>query len=265
MSDLAIAVILGLVEGITEFLPISSTGHLIIAGELLGFTGAKAATFEICIQLGAILAVLVIYARRFLGLIRPQPGVAFAGKRGIFLLFLTFLPVAVVGLCANRLIKAHLFNSLTVCIALVVGAICIFFIERRANQPTVYSLDELTPAKALGVGLFQCLALWPGFSRSAATIMGGMILGLQRKTAAEYSFVAAVPVMFAATGYELLSNMGGMGRADIPFFALGFAISFIAAFIAVKAFIGLLGRINLRPFAMYRILLAVLVYFYLVK
>ncbi len=265
MFDLAIAAILGIVEGITEFLPISSTGHLIIAGELLGFTGAKAATFEICIQLGAILAVLVIYARRFLGLLRPQPGMRFAGMRGISLLFLTFLPIAVVGLFTSHLIKTYLFNSMTVCVALLVGAICIFFIERRPNRPTVYSLDELTPAKALGVGLFQCLALWPGFSRSAATIMGGMILGLQRKTAAEYSFIAAVPVMFAATGYELLFNMEGLTSADIPFFILGFVVSFVAAFIAVKAFICLLGRITLRPFAVYRILLAVTVYFYLVK
>ena len=265
MSELLIAGILGLVQGITEFLPISSTGHMIIVGELIGFTGDRAATFEICIQLGSILAVVVIYAQRFFGLIHPRPGVRFAGRHGIFLLFLTFLPAAVAGLLTHGLIKKHLFSSTTVCLALVAGALYIFFVERRERRPTACSLDEITPALALGIGIFQCLALWPGFSRSAATIMGAMLLGVQRKTAAEYSFIAAVPVMVAATGYELLSSAGHLDTTDISLFATGFAVAFITAWVAVKTFISLVSRISLRPFAIYRIILAGVVFFWLVK
>lgn len=259
MESIIQAVILGIVEGLTEFLPVSSTGHLILTGHLLGFTGQKAATFEVVIQLGAILAVVVLYWDRFWGLLRPQAGRAFSGIRGLWLLFLTSLPAGLMGLAAHDFIKEHLFGPYTVALALAVGAIAILIVERMNKQPHTHTLDEVTPTLALGIGFFQCLALWPGFSRSAATIMGGMILGARRTVAAEYSFIAAVPIMFAATGYDLLKNMDLFTSADIPFMAVGFVVSFFAAWAAIKGFISLLGKVTLRPFAWYRLVLAPIV------
>ncbi|MGE4299334.1 MAG: undecaprenyl-diphosphate phosphatase [Desulfovibrionaceae bacterium] len=256
MGDMYTAVILGIVEGLTEFLPVSSTGHLILAGHLLGFTGEKAATFEIVIQLGAILAVVALYWRRFWGLVRPQPRQRFSGLHGLWLLFLTSLPASVLGLATHKAIKTYLFGPQTVAWALGVGALAIFAVEARPRRERVYTLDEITPGLALGIGFFQCLALWPGFSRSAATIMGGMLLGARRKVAAEYSFIAAVPIMFAAVGYDLLKSWRLFEAGDLPFLAVGFAVSFFAAWAAVALFIRLLGAMTLRPFAVYRLLLA---------
>lgn len=258
MTSFLTAIILGIVEGLTEFLPVSSTGHLIIAGHLLDFTGPKAETFEIVIQLGAILAVAVLYWRTFLGLIRPD-GRRFSGVNGLFLLFLTSLPASLLGLFAHSAIKEHLFTPVTVAFALATGALAILVVEKLPARNKVRSLDEITPALALGIGCFQCLSLWPGFSRSAATIMGGMILGAQRRTAAEYSFVAAVPIMIAATGYDLLKSWRLFSPDDFLLLAVGFAVSFVSAWIAVKAFIALLGRLTLRPFAWYRLALAPIV------
>lgn len=270
MQDWYIAVILGLVEGVTEFLPVSSTGHLIITGHLLGFSGPRAASFEVVIQLGAILAVVVLYRHRFLGLLAQDAQHAFSGKRGLFLLFLTSLPASLLGLVAHDTIKEYLFTPVTVAWALAGGAIAIVFTERytarsgRYHAQEYQTLDDISPAMALGIGVFQCLALWPGFSRSAATIMGGMLLGCQRTVAAQYSFIAAVPLMVAATGYELLNNYGLFTRDDIYFLGTGFCVSFFAAWFAVKAFIHLLERVTLRPFAFYRLLLALAVLFFAV-
>lgn len=255
MTSYLNAVILGIVEGLTEFLPVSSTGHLIIAGHLLDFTGPKAETFSIVIQLGAILAVLALYWPTFWGLVRPT-GRRFSGLRGLTLLFLTCLPASLLGLVAHSAIKEHLFSPLTVAAALAVGALAILLVERMPARKTTYSLDEISPALALGIGCFQCLSLWPGFSRSAATIMGGMILGTERRTAAEYSFVAAVPIMFAATGYDMLSSWRLFSPDDFLILAVGFGVSFVSAWVAVKGFIALLGRLTLRPFAWYRLALA---------
>lgn len=265
MHDLLTAAILGIVEGLTEFLPVSSSGHLIIAEDLLHFTGETAATFSIFIQLGAILAVVLIYWQRFIGLLRPRASAQFSGLRGIFLLILTSLPVTIVGLLAYRFIKEELFSTRTVCLALLVGAVCILVVERLPKKTAVYSLDSLSPARALGIGCFQCLALWPGFSRSASTIMGGMLFGLDRKTAAEYSFIAAVPVIAGAALLDLLKNIHLLTGANIWMFAVGFVVSFLSAWVAIKTFINLLGRVTLAPFAVYRLGLAALVYFYLVR
>jgi undecaprenyl-diphosphatase len=259
MTSYLNAIILGIVEGLTEFLPVSSTGHLIIAGHLLDFTGPKAETFSIVIQLGAILAVVVLYFDRFTGLLRRDPARAFSGLRGLWLLFLTSLPASVAGLLLHGAIKEHLFGPQTVAWALAAGALAIFAVEARPRRGRVASLDQMTPALALGIGMFQCLALWPGFSRSAATIMGGMLLGARRDVAAEYSFIAAVPIMVAATGYDLLKNHGLFTLADLPFMAVGFVVSFLSAWAAVRLFIGLVGRMTLRPFAAYRLVLAALV------
>lgn len=259
MASWYVAIILGVIEGLTEFLPVSSTGHLIIAGHLLGFTGPKAETFEIIIQLGAILAVVALYIDRFLGLLKTDPTQRFSGPYGLWLLFLTSLPASLIGLFAHSYIKTYLFTPMTVAIALAVGAILIFVVESLDKKNEVDSLDEITPRLALGIGVFQCLALWPGFSRSAATIMGGMLLGARRTVAAEYSFIAAVPIMFAATGFDLYKNYQLFERSDLLFLFVGFMISFISAWIAVKAFIYLLSQLTLRPFAVYRLALAPLV------
>jgi undecaprenyl-diphosphatase len=265
MASWYVAVILGIVEGLTEFLPISSTGHLILAGDALGFTGPKADTFEIVIQLGAILAVVSLYHDRFIGLVKPDPSRRFSGIYGLWLLFLTSLPASLLGLATHKYIKAYLFSPFTVTCALAVGAFMILVVEsvNKGKEEKTATLDELTPGQALGVGLFQCLALWPGFSRSAATIMGGMLLGVRRTVAAEYSFIAAVPIMFAATGYDFLKNYTLFKPDDLVFLAVGLGVSFISAWIAIKGFIYLLGRLTLRPFAYYRLALACTLFLFL--
>ncbi len=262
MSEYLLATILGIVQGVTEFLPVSSSGHLIITSALLGEAGARIKTFEVVIQFGSILAVVALYWGRFWGLLFPVPGSRFSGARGLFLLFLTCLPASLLGLFARNYIKAYLFNPVSVAMALAVGAVAMLLIERIRPRIRYTELDEITPLLALGVGCCQCLSLWPGFSRSASTIMGGMLLGARRALAAEYSFIAAVPIMVAATGFDLYKSMGDLSRADIPFFAVGTVVSFFAALLAVKVFIGLVGRISLRPFAWYRLALAPLVYWF---
>lgn len=263
MDNIFLALILSVVEGLTEFLPVSSSGHLIIVGNALNFIGQKADTFEVVIQLGAILAVVVLYFKRFWGLLFPAEGVRFAGKRGIGMLLLTTIPASLLGLFLHGIIKGYLFNPLPVACALAVGALCMIFVEKRTFHATCHSLDDITIRQALGIGCFQCLALWPGFSRSAATIMGGMFLGLDRKLAAEYSFIAAVPIMVAATGYDLLKTWHLFTVADLPFFVVGMVGAFLSAMLAVKLFVALLARVTLIPFAIYRLLLAPLVFYFM--
>ena len=259
MDNWLTAVVMGIVEGLTEFLPVSSTGHLILTGHALDFTGPKAETFEIVIQLGAILAVVLLYFQRFWGLVVPNPERRFSGLPGLWMLFLTTLPASILGLLVHGYIKEYLFTPLTVAMALLVGALMIFVVEGYRPKARFQGLDAMTPGLALGVGLFQCLALWPGFSRSAATIMGGMLLGVERKTAAEYSFVAAVPVMVAATAYDFLKSYELFTASDLIFLAIGFVVSFLSAWAAIRAFIFVLGKTTLRPFALYRIGLTILV------
>jgi undecaprenyl-diphosphatase len=260
MTFIWMAILLGIVEGVTEFIPVSSTGHLIVAGHLLGLRGDKAASFEIFIQLGAILAVVVLERRRFLGLLRPREGSGFGGARGCALLLVTTFPALVAGYLLHDLIKARLFSPATVAVALFAGGVGILLVEALRPSPRIGSVDGLGFRQALLVGLFQCLSLWPGVSRSAATIVGGLIGGLERRAAATYSFVAAVPVMAAATLYDLLKSWGSLERADLLPFAAGFVVAFLAAWAAVRTFVALLGRFSLRPFAWYRIAAAPVVY-----
>ncbi|MDR2051464.1 MAG: undecaprenyl-diphosphate phosphatase [Deltaproteobacteria bacterium] len=266
MTDLPAAAILGLLEGLTEFLPVSSTGHLILARSLLGLSGGVVDSFTVVIQSGAILAVLVLYRQRFRALLpfarRPPGSGRFSGFHGLLLLGLTSLPACLAGLAAHSVIKERLFNPAAVALALIAGALCMLFLEYRKREPRFLTPDEITPGLALGIGLCQCLALWPGFSRSAATIMGGMLLGVSRGAAAEYSFIAAVPVMFAATAFDLCVNLGSMGWEELPFFAVGLAAAFLSALAAIKGFLSVLGRIGLAPFAWYRLLLAPLTYWF---
>ncbi|MDR3639822.1 MAG: undecaprenyl-diphosphate phosphatase [Humidesulfovibrio sp.] len=266
MAPWYVAVLMGLVEGLTEFLPVSSTGHLILAGHLVNFTGPKADTFEIVIQLGAILAVAVLYRERFLGLLKTDTARPFSGRRGVWLLFLTSLPALGIGFALHHAIKTYLFGPRTVAMAFVVGALMMFFVEARASRRSrvrlVGGLDSVSPRLALGIGFFQCLALWPGFSRAGATIMGGMLLNMDRKTAAEYSFLAAVPVMCAAVGYDMLKNWRLFDSTDAGILAIGFVVSFLAGWAAVRTFISLLSRFSLRPFAWYRLALAPVVWLF---
>lgn len=268
MGDLWTAIILGIVEGITEFLPVSSTGHLIVAGHVLDFTGEKASCFEVFIQLGAILAIVCLYYYRFIALIPwgKQQSVnpaGFAGLRGLMLLGVTTLPALVIGYFAHRAIKAYLFGPMTVAWALAIGGIGILLAEKYKPESNIVDLDGLNYRQALVVGLFQCLSMWPGMSRSACTIVGGLFSGLDRKIAAEYSFLAAVPVMMAATVYDLYKEWSFLQFSDFSFFALGFIVSFVSAAAAVKTFIALVQRWSLAPYAWYRIAIAPLIYFVL--
>jgi undecaprenyl-diphosphatase len=266
LPPFADALILGVVEGITEFLPVSSTGHLILVSDWLGANDEKGKVFDIVIQLGAILAVCwefrVRIARAFAGLAHDPVQRRFAVN-----LFVAFLPAAIVGLALQKQIKAYLFNPTSVAIALAVGGLAIFAIERwyRGQQaPRVMSVYDMTWKDALKVGLAQCLSLIPGTSRSGATIMGGMIFGLSRAVATEFSFFLAIPIMFAATGYELVKNRALLSASDLHTIVVGFVVSFVFALIAVKALIRYIASHDFRAFAWYRIVLgiAVLAYFH---
>jgi undecaprenyl-diphosphatase len=252
MSLLTI-IILGIVEGLTEFLPVSSTGHLILAGELLGFRGSQSGTFDIVIQLGAILAVVVLYFGRFTavagGLIRREPR-AIAFTRNILL---GFMPALVIGAIAYKAIKVMLESPMTVAIALIVGGIAILVIERVARRVTVTSVEEISWKTALGVGFVQCLSMIPGISRSGATIMGGLSLGVDRKTAAEYSFFLAIPVMVAASAKELWEARHLATTNDWTAIGIGFVVSFFVALVVIRAFIKIVTRHGFAPFAWYRI------------
>src|SRR6185436_15119502 len=242
------AVILGLVEGITEFLPISSTGHLIVAGSVLGFEGERAKTFEIFIQLGAILAILWIYRSRFRELVQTAAQ-SEQSRRFIGNLAIAFLPAAVVGLIFHRQIKQYLFGPIPVAWALLVGGLVMLLIERLKPVSQVSEATGISPRQALGVGLAQVLSLVPGVSRSAATIMGGYALGLSRTAATEFSFFLAIPIMFAATLYDLTKTAGALSASDAPVFATGFVVSFIAALIVVKAFLAYVSHHSFAVFA----------------
>jgi undecaprenyl-diphosphatase len=257
MVEWSYAVMLGIVEGLTEFIPVSSTGHLIVVGHLLGFEGLRAATFEIFIQLGAILAVVFLYDDRFLRLFRFRTAHGFAGHRGIILLGLTSIPALVFGAGAHGLIKAYLFTPASVALGLGIGGIGILVVERFLPRVKTSGLDALSYRDAIVVGLCQCLALWPGMSRSACTIVGGMAVGVERETAAQYSFLAAVPIMFAATVFDLYKTLPILHTSDLPTFAIGFVVSFLAAGVAIKFFLRFLGSHTLKPFGWYRIIVAV--------
>ncbi|MEO8199816.1 MAG: undecaprenyl-diphosphate phosphatase [Gemmatimonadota bacterium] len=261
MPDLIKAVILGLVEGITEFIPVSSTGHLIIASDWLDFTGDRAATFEIFIQLGAILAIVWLYRARFIQVLTGWR--RSGGTRGLVInLAIAFLPAAIVGFLFHHWIKEHLFQPFTVALALVAGGVVILLIERWHSIPRIDTVEAIPPSTALGIGLAQVLSLFPGVSRSGATIMGGYSLGLSRKAATEFSFFLAVPVMIAATLFDLVKSRDVLVASDAPLFAVGFVVAFLSALIVVKAFLGYVSHKNFVVFAWYRIVLGIVVIAY---
>ncbi|MCL2524378.1 MAG: undecaprenyl-diphosphate phosphatase [Betaproteobacteria bacterium] len=252
------ALILGIIEGLTEFLPISSTGHLIIAGSLLDYTDEQSKVFKIVIQLAAILAVCWHFRERIgkaCGGLADDP----AQQRFAGLLLVGFLPAAVLGLLFHSTIKTYLFNPLTVAGALIVGGLLILYIERKAYHPRVGSIDDMRWPQALKVGFAQALAMFPGVSRSGATIMGGLVFGLSRKTATEFSFFLAIPTMFAATLYDVYKNWELLHLSDLPVFAVGFVASFIAAMLTVKALLRYVSNHDFALFAWYRIVFGVIV------
>lgn len=265
LHSLVIAVILGVVEGLTEFLPVSSTGHMIIVGHLLGFEGETAKTFEVVIQLGSILAVVVMFWRRLFSLIgihfgcAPHEGMG-RGRLSLIHILLGMIPAVVLGLVFHDLIKS-LFNPINVMYALVVGGVLLIAAELfKPKEPRAPGLDDMTYRQAFAIGCFQCLALWPGFSRSGATISGGMLVGVSRYAASEFSFILAVPMMMGATALDLYKSFHFLTAADIPMFAVGFVTAFLVALVAIKTFLQIIKRISFIPFAIYRFIVAAAVY-----
>jgi undecaprenyl-diphosphatase len=262
-SELTKSLLAGVLEGLTEFIPVSSTGHLILLGESLEFQGPVAATFDIFIQLGAILAVVVLYWPRFIALLdfsHDDNTESFCGRSGILKLFVACLPAFVLGFLLHDFIKAMLFSSTPVAAALIFGGVVMIFIEQRDLRVTAGTLEHVSYRQAFLVGCFQCLALWPGMSRSGATIIGGMICGLSRSVAAEFSFLVAVPVMFAAVSYDMLKSYHYLSAEHVTIFTIGFIVSFVTALVAIKFFISFVQRYTLSIFGVYRILLGLVVF-----
>ena len=257
INENIIAVIIGIVEGLTEFLPISSTGHMILVGPLLGFEGEKASVFEVFIQLGAILSVFILYREKFFGMLEAK-------RSGLTIVHVLagIVPVMGVGFLLHKPIKLYLFSPYTVIIGLIAGAIFMLAAEKISKQPVTSDVDNMTISQAFFVGAFQILALWPGFSRSGSTIAGGLLLGMSRKAAAEFSFVIAVPLMLVACSYDLMKIWHQLNSGDFAMIFIGFVVAFITAYISIVWFLRFLNNSTLASFAYYRIILAILAYRY---
>lgn len=253
MRELLHALVLGLVEGATEFIPVSSTGHLILAGDWLGFEGDFAATFDVVIQLGAILAIVWLYRVRLLATVRGLRSEPKARRLAINLAA-AVLPAAVIGVLLHDWIKSALFNPVTVSTALVAGGVAILLIEKFRPRPRIGLVDEMPVGTAFGIGLAQVVSLIPGVSRSGATIMGALVLGMSRSAAAEFSFFLAIPVMFAATLLELVSSPQALSPERLPVLAVGFVTAFLSALFVVRAFLRFVSVHTFSAFAWYRIL-----------
>jgi undecaprenyl-diphosphatase len=251
-------IVLGIVEGFTEFLPISSTGHLIIAGQLLGFDDERAKVFDIFIQSGAMLAIVWEYRARFARVLAGFAGDP-AARRFVLNLAIAFMPAAVLGLAFSGAIKRHLFHAVPVAIAFIVGGLVILWVERRPRQPTIVDVDQMTWKDALKVGLAQAVALIPGTSRSGATIMGGLLFGLSRRAATEFSFFLAVPTLIAAGAYDLYKHRALLDVTDLAPFSAGFVVSFVAAFVCVRWLLRYIATHDFTVFAWYRIAFGIVV------
>jgi len=268
VNDVITAIILGIVEGVTEFLPVSSTGHLILASALLGYNSEYWALFNIVIQLGAILAIVVLYWRTFWavlqGLLRFDP----TSVRFVRNLLVAFLPAAVIGLVLHKQIEKLLGSPLTVAIALIVGGIAIIGIERTVREGRIKGVAEIPLPKVIGIGFIQCLAMIPGVSRSGATILGALSLGVERRTAAEFSFFLAIPTMLGATVLELVTKRHELMAANSVGFgliAVGFVVAFVVALLVVRWFVGLVAKTGFSPFGWYRIAVGALALVFLLK
>lgn len=253
MTDATLgAAILGLVEGLTEFLPISSTGHMLLMDEILNFQGPPGKVFEIVVQLGAILAVVIAYFQRLWKVAITAPK-SKDSQRFISVVLLAFAPAVIIGVFAHDFIKNVLFNPWVVSIAFIIGGILILVIEKYAPKPKIKAVEKMPLKTALQIGFFQCLAMIPGVSRSGATIMGALMLNVERKTAAEFSFFLAIPTMVGATVYDVYKNAHALTDNDAMLIAIGFVIAFISALLVVRAFVEFVGKHGFAPFAWYRI------------
>lgn len=265
LNDFISAIILGIIEGLTEFLPVSSTGHLILAGTLLDFQGDAADTFKIVIQLGAVMAVLVLYWKRYMDILKNLLTFNFSEKNKLnaIHLIIAMIPALVVYLIFKDVIKTHLFGAAPVLIGLIIGGILMIVAVKVKRKVTAEHTDEITYKQALGIGLFQCFALWPGFSRSGSTISGGLLLGTSQKAAADFTFIISVPVMLGATALDMYESREYLTSDALVLFLIGFITAFIVAMIAVVTFLNLIKRLNLIWFAVYRFALAAVFYFFL--
>ena len=246
------ALFLGFIEGITEYLPVSSTGHLIVFVDLLGFVGPPGKVFEIAIQMGAVSAVCVLYARKLFGVVTGLPRDPDAQRFAMFIV-LAFLPAAILGVLLHDHIKTVLFSPHVVAATLILGGIAILIIERLKPKPRIFEIEQFGFRTALSIGLLQCLALVPGVSRSGATIMGALVFGVDRKAAAEFSFFLAIPTLLGATVYDLWKNRAGLDGDGMMLILVGFLTAFVVAMATVKWLIGFVSRHGFAPFAWYRI------------
>lgn len=264
MYDMICAVLLGIVEGLTEFLPVSSTGHLILMGYLLGFEGEAADTFKIVIQLGAVLAVLMLYRKRYMEIVKDLLAFNFSTKNKLnaIHLIIAMIPALIVYLIFKDFIKQDLFGPAPVLIGLVIGGILMIVAARAKRKVTAEETDDITYKQAFGIGLFQCLALWPGFSRSGSTISGGLLLGTSQKAAADFTFIISVPVMLGATVLDMYNSREYLTADDLLLFLIGFISAFVVAMIAVVTFLNLIKRLKLEWFALYRFVLAAIFYIF---
>ncbi len=250
---------MGIVEGLTEFLPVSSTGHLILTGALLGMTDEKSKVFDIAIQTGAILAVIIVYWQR-LSTAVVDFGSSARARRFLINIGIGFLPAGVIGFLVYKSIKAYLFNGPVVAATFIVGGLIILWVEKRVKpKARIDDVDQMTPWDALKVGFVQCLGMIPGTSRSGATIIGGMLLGLSRKAATDFSFFLAIPTLVAAGAYSLWKERALLTAADLPMFAVGFVVSFIAAWFCVRWLLRYVSSHTFVPFAWYRIAFGIVV------
>lgn len=253
------AFILGIVEGLTEFIPVSSTGHLILVGDLLHFNNERGKLFEIVIQSGAILAVCWEYRKKLIE-VGTQWYCSVSARRFLLNLFIAFLPLALLGLTFGKIIKAHLFHPIPVACAFIIGAFIILWAEKRATPVTrVERVEDMTPLDALKLGLAQSLALIPGTSRSGATIIGGLLFGLSRRAATEFSFFLAIPTLVIATIYELYKERALLSTEDIEMWSIGFISSFFSAFLCVRWLLRYIAQHDFTPFAWYRIVFGLLI------
>jgi undecaprenyl-diphosphatase len=246
-------ILLGLIEGLTEFIPVSSTGHLLLVGHFLGFD-SPGRTFEVLIQLGAILAILSVYMAKLLQLLVDLPRDA-RTRRFVLAVLVAFLPAAVIGAVAHKFIKTVLFESpWLICSTLIIGGIVLLVVDKMRLQPRYHDAMDLPIATAFTIGLCQCLAMIPGVSRSGSSIVGGLLLGADKRAATEFSFFLAMPTMAGAFAYDLFKNYAELGTADVKSIALGFAVAFVAGVLVVRYLLDFVGRHGFAPFAWWRII-----------
>ncbi|MEF3309990.1 undecaprenyl-diphosphate phosphatase [Paenibacillus sp. GYB004] len=260
MYDIFCAIILGIVEGLTEFLPVSSTGHLILVGDLLGFEGDAATTFKIVIQLGAVMAVLILYWKRYMSMLKDLLAFNFSAKNKLnaIHMIVAMIPALIVYLLFKDFIKMYLFGPAPVLIGLIIGGVLMIVAARVKRRVTAENTDNISYKQAFGIGLFQCLALWPGFSRSGSTISGGLLLGTSQKAAADFTFMISVPVMLGATVLDMYDSREFLTSDDLVLFLIGFVSAFVVAMLAVVTFLNLIKRLKLEWFALYRFVIAAL-------